>query len=248
MCEICYKKSFKKSGIMMKLGIMQPYFFPYIGYWQLINAVDKYVIYDDVNYIKGGWINRNRVLINGEAKYLNLQLDQASPNKKINEINISTNEITRKKFMNTLQMSYSKAPYFDGCFTLVEKIMSHNSVNLAQFLDNSIRCVCDYLGMETDIILSSNLIKNNDLKGEDKVIEICKVLNADSYYNAVGGQELYSKDRFRANGIELCFLKTNNISYEQFKNEFVSNLSIIDVLMFNSKDEVKKMLEEYELV
>lgn len=232
----------------MKLGIMQPYFFPYIGYWQLINAVDQYVIYDDVNYIKGGWINRNRVLINGEAKYLNLQLDQASPNKKINEINISTNEVAHRKLLNTLQMSYSKAPYFDECFTLVKEIMDYDDVNLGRFLENSIRNVCEYLGMTTNIILSSEVIKNNELKGEDKVLEICKALNADTYYNAIGGQELYSKERFKSWGISLSFLKTNRIEYPQFRNEFLSNLSIIDVMMFNSKEEIKRMLEEYELV
>lgn len=227
---------------------MQPYFFPYIGYWQLINAVDQYVIYDDVNYIKGGWINRNRVLINGEAKYLNLQLDQASPNKKINEINISTNEVAHRKLLNTLQMSYSKAPYFDECFTLVKEIMDYDDVNLGRFLENSIRNVCEYLGMTTNIILSSEVIKNNELKGEDKVLEICKALNADTYYNAIGGQELYSKERFKSWGISLSFLKTNRIEYPQFRNEFLSNLSIIDVMMFNSKEEIKRMLEEYELV
>lgn len=232
----------------MKLGIMQPYFFPYIGYWQLINAVDQYVIYDDVNYIKGGWINRNRVLINGEAKYLNLQLDQASPNKKINEINISTNEVAHRKLLNTLQMSYSKAPYFDECFTLVNEIMDYNKVNLGKFLENSIHSVCEYLGITTNIVLSSDLVKNNELKGEDKVLEICKVLNADNYYNAVGGQELYSKERFATCGVSLNFLKTKHIEYPQFKNDFIPNLSIIDVMMFNSKETVKHLLEEYELV
>lgn len=232
----------------MKLGIMQPYFFPYIGYWQMIDAVDQYVIYDDVNYIKGGWINRNRVLINGESKYLNLQLDQASPNKKINEINISTNKVAHRKLLNTVQMSYSKAPYYNTCFSLVEKIMDYDNINLGQFLANLIYSVCEYLDINTSIILSSDITKKNELKGEDKVLEICKVLNADTYYNAIGGQELYSKERFKAHGITLSFLKTNNIEYTQFKNEFISNLSIIDVMMFNSKETIKQMLKEYELV
>ena len=100
----------------MKIGIMQPYFFPYIGYWQLLNAVDKYVIYEDVNYIKGGWINRNRILINGEAKYFNVQLKDASPNKKINEIHVSNDAITKRKMLNTLEMNYKKAPYFNEVF------------------------------------------------------------------------------------------------------------------------------------
>lgn len=227
---------------------MQPYFFPYIGYWQLINAVDEYVIYDDVNYIKGGWINRNRVLINGEAKYLNLQLKQASPNKKINEIEISTDNIAHRKMLNTLQMCYSRAPYFNEVFSLIKEISNYDDSNLAKFLENSIREVCNYFNIQTKIFVSSDLHIADNLKGEDRVIEICKKLQANSYCNAVGGQKLYSKKRFKENGIDLCFLETKNICYEQFKGKFIANLSIIDVMMFNSKSTVNQLLREYELL
>lgn len=227
---------------------MQPYFFPYIGYWQLLNAVDKYVIYDDVNYIKGGWINRNRILINGEPKYFNLLLSQASPNKRINEIEILDNPVASKKLLNSLQMNYSRAPYYVGCFPMLESIIMSPEKNLARYLVLSIHKICNYLDIKTEILISSEIEKDNLLKGEEKVLSICEKLGADCYYNAIGGMELYTKEHFAAKGIKLFFLKTNKIVYPQFKRNFIENLSIIDVLMFNSVDKIRTMLGEYELI
>lgn len=231
----------------MKLGIMQPYFFPYIGYWQLINAVDKYVIYDDVNFIKGGWINRNRILMNGEAKMINIQMQGASPNKLINEIEVSGNQIHNRKLLKSIESCYKKAPYYLIVFPIIEDIITHKEKNLAKYLQYSIEKVCEYLDIKTDIVISSTIDKNNELKGEEKVIEICKLLGATEYYNAIGGVELYSYEDFLSKDLKLRFLKTDKIKYEQFDNEFVSNLSIIDLLMFNSKENVKSMLNKFEL-
>lgn len=232
----------------MKLGIMQPYFFPYIGYWQLMNAVDKYVIYDDVNFIKGGWINRNRILMNGQPKMINLQMQGASPNKLINEVETAGNEILNRKLLRSLESAYKKAPYYNEIIEILEDIINQPKKSLSEYIAYSIKEVCKYLDIKTEIIISSTINKNNELKGQDKVIHICKLLNADEYYNAIGGQELYSFEDFKNNGIELSFLKTNNINYKQFSNEFVPNLSIIDVMMFNSKASIKEMLFDYELV
>lgn len=232
----------------MKLGIMQPYFFPYIGYWQLMNAVDKYVIYDDVNFIKGGWINRNRILMNGQAKTINVKMQGASANKLINEVETSTDIIYKKKLLKTIEGCYKKAPYFSNVFPVVENIIIHDEKSLSRYLEHSIRQICNYLHMDTEIILSSAINKNNNLRGQDKVIEICKVLRANEYYNAIGGQELYSNEDFLSNDIKLKFLKTGAVEYKQFNNEFVSNLSIIDVMMFNSIEDIKKMLNQYELL
>ena len=231
----------------MKLGIMQPYFLPYIGYWQLMNAVDKYVIYDDVNFIKGGWINRNQILMNGEGKMINIQMHNASPNKLINEIEVLGNPIYYKKLLKTIESCYKKADYYLEVFPVVESIITQDKVNLAQYLEYSIRQICAYLSIDTQIIVSSTINKNNDLRGQDKVVEICQVLGADEYFNAIGGQELYFDEDFAAKGIKLSFLKTGTIVYKQFNNEFVPNLSIIDLMMFNSRKEIKKMLREYEL-
>ena len=232
----------------MKIGIMQPYFFPYIGYWQLLNAVDKYVIYDDVNYIKGGWINRNRILINKEAKYFNVKLNGASPNKLINEVEISNDNIWQKKLLKTVEENYKKAPFFKEVFPIIEKIIENDEKNLAKYLEFSIKEICKYLDIKTELILSSDLKKDNSLKGKDKVIAICKELKGIEYYNAIGGQELYSFEEFKSNGIELKFLKTEEINYQQFSNEFVPYLSSLDVMMFNSKEKVKEFLNNYSLV
>jgi len=233
----------------MKVAIMQPYFFPYIGYWQLINAVDKFVIYDDVNFIKGGWINRNNILVNGETKLINLRMDKASPNKLINEIEIDHNEIYMKKLLKTINQSYSKAPFFEEVFQLVKNVTSHDETNLARYLEFSIRKVNEYLGINTEILLSSEIKKSHDFKGQDKVLEMCKILCADQYINAIGGQDLYSKEDFISVGIELDFLKTKVITYQQFiTDKFVPSLSVIDVMMFNDKERVKSMLEKYVLL
>ena len=232
----------------MKLGIMQPYFFPYIGYFQLINAVDKYIIYDDVNYIKGGWINRNRILNNGNPMFFNVQLKDASPFKRINEVEVSNDEVSKRKMLATIQGLYSKAPYFKQVYPLLENIIKQNQTNLAKYLEYSLKSVCDYLDIKTELIVSSDLDKNNDLKGKNKVIHICKILGATEYYNAIGGQELYDYETFNENEINLNFVKTDDIHYKQFNKEFVSNLSIIDVMMFNSRDEIIEMLNNYELI
>lgn len=232
----------------MKIGIMQPYFFPYIGYWQLINAVDRYVIYDDVNFIKGGWINRNRILMNGEAKLINLKMKGASPNKLINEVELANDSVYNKKLLKTIENCYKKAPYFNSVFPIIEDIINNDEINLAKNLEYSIKRICEYLSINTQIILSSSINKNNNLKGQDKVIEICKLLDGNEYYNSAGGKDLYCYEDFLCEGIELKFLKNNNIEYRQFKNKFVDNLSIIDLMMFNSIEEIKNMLKMYELI
>lgn len=227
---------------------MQPYFMPYIGYWQLLNAVDKYVIYDDVNFIKGGWINRNQILMNGKPKFINLKMNGASSNKLINEIQVAGDKIYNKKLLKTIESCYKGAPYFKDVFPIIENIITNDEKNLARYLEYSIRKICEYLTIKTEIIVSSTLDKNNNLRGQEKVIEICKIIGANEYYNAIGGRELYSYDDFMTSGIKLNFLKTEMIGYQQLNSEFIPNLSIIDVMMFNSVEDVKRMLDMYELL
>ena len=229
----------------MRLGIMQPYFFPYLGYWQLLANVDKYVVYDDVTYIKGGWINRNNFLINGQKNLLTMQLEKASSYTLIKDIAIKDDFV---KFLKTIEMGYKKAPFFEDIFRLLKDICQCPDKKLGQFLFNSHIKICEYLGIDTELILSSSFEKHTELKGKDKVISICKQLGADEYINAIGGQELYDKKEFAENGIRLNFLQANLREYRQLKNEFVSGLSIIDIMMFNSKEEIKEMLNDFNLV
>ena len=229
----------------MTLGIMQPYFMPYIGYWQLMAAVDTYVIYNDVNYIKKGWINRNNILVNNDKQMFTISLNGASQNKLINEITIA-DDFT--KFCKTIRMAYHKAPYYNDVMALLDMILSYQSCNLADFIANSIKLVCEYLDIQTKIIMSSDIEKDNSLKGQNKILEICKLLNADTYYNAIGGQELYDKSVFEKENITLYFLQSSTSRYSQFGEEFISGLSIIDVLMFNAKEEINIMLKNFQLV
>lgn len=232
----------------MKLGIMQPYFFPYIGYWQLINAVDVYVIYDDVNYKKRGWINKNYISINGEAKAIAIRTLKVSQNKYINEIEVDLNDVYLNKLLKTIKEAYSKAPYFEEVYSMVENIILYKEVNLAKFLTNSILEICAFLKINTKIMASSDLKKNSQLKGQDKILEICKLCSANEYVNAAGGISLYSATDFQMHGIDLRFIKPTDITYTQKSNdEFLPNLSIIDIMMFNSVEKITDMLTEFKV-
>lgn len=232
----------------MKIGIMQPYFFPYIGYWQLMEIVDKYVIYDDVNYIKGGWINRNRILVEGKIKYFNVRLIGSSSYKKINEIRVNDDKNIVRKELRIIQAAYKKAPFYEEVYPIIETILSYKENNLAYYLGNSLKNICDYLDITTEIFYSSSLKMNGNLKGEEKILAICELLGATEYYNAIGGQDLYSYNNFNNKGIKLKFLKTDEITYKQFGEEFYPNLSIIDVMMFNSKEDIKRMLKKHTFI
>ena len=227
---------------------MQPYFFPYIGYWQLINAVDKYVIFDDVNFIKRGWIHKNRILVNGQPCDFILPLIGVSQEKKINEVNVNQDEKLLQKNLLTIERAYKKAPYYNEVYPLIEKILKNKETNVAKYLEYLTKEVCNYLDINTEIIMSSSIDHDDSLRGQDKIIDICQKLNATEYYNAFGGQDLYDYDKFEKLGMKLAFVHARNVEYKQFKNEFQPFLSIIDVMMFNSKDEVKKMLNEFDLI
>ncbi len=230
----------------MTLAIMQPYLLPYIGYWQLMNAVDTFVIYDDVNYIKQGYINRNHILTNGQFQPFTLEVIGASSNKLINQIHIGNNG---KKILKTIVQNYKKAPYFVEIFPLIENILTHKEENLAKFIGHSLEKVSQYLEMDIEFIYSSDVKKDNRLKAQDKVLDICKTLHATSYINTMGGQKLYDKEVFRFNNLNLYFLQTDSsICYQQFDNEFVSNLSIIDILMFNDIAKIQTYLKQYKLI
>ena len=229
----------------MKLGIMQPYFLPYIGYFQLIQLVDVYVIADDLNFIKNSYIKKNSILDNGAPALISLELIGASQNKLINEIDVGNNT---DKVLTAIQRRYSKAPYFKDIFPLLQTILSSKEKNLARFLGYSLMEISSYLGMQTKILYSSEIEKNNDLKFDARIMDICKRVGADHYINAIGGQELYDKDKFAREGINLSFIDTKEIAYKQFDKEFVPNLSIVDVIMFNSKEESRELLQRYELV
>jgi hypothetical protein len=233
----------------MKLGIMQPYIFPYIGYYQLIQAVDRFVVYDDVAFIKQGWINRNRILLNGEPHIFTVPLSNASSFVTIGntEINQNIYPTWKNKFLKTITPSYSKAPYYNEVFDLVGSILNGHCDTISTLATDSLIAVCSYLNITTEFVRSAQPYQNSDLKAKDRVIDICKKEKADIYINPIGGKELYDKTDFKQSGLELFFLRTGNIRYNQNTTEFVPWLSIIDVMMYNSPETIIGFLNDFDL-
>ena len=232
----------------IKVGIWQPYFMPYIGYFQLINSVDKFVIYDNIEYTKKGWINRNRILMNGTDKQFTINLTKDSDYLDVRDRYISE-VYDRKKLLNQITAAYSKAPFYNDAFPIIRECIEYPDNNLFNYIYNSVLKISRHIGIDTDIIVSSTLNIGKEYKGQDKVLAICKSLNATDYTNSIGGKDLYNREEFERLGIRLHFHKTDSdICYKQFKNEFVPSLSIIDVMMFNSLEEIREMLNRYTVL
>jgi hypothetical protein len=233
----------------MKLAIMQPYFMPYIGYFQLINSVDEFVIYDNIQYTKKGWINRNRILVNGKDQLFTLPIKKDSDYLDIVERTISETWVKERiKLLNVIQSSYVKAPYFKEVNELIKDCLLDNETNLFKFLLNILNKINNYLNISTPIKISSDIKINHSLKSQNKVLSICGEQKASTYINAIGGIELYDKEIFSQQNITLNFIKSKNIEYKQFNNKFIPWLSIIDVMMFNSVEDIKKYLNSYTLI
>lgn len=231
-----------------KVAIMQPYAFPYIGYFQLIKAVDTFVFYDDVNFIKGGWINRNNILVNGQSNLFTIPLEKASQNILIKDIKIENS--FNSKIIKTIERAYSKAPYFVNVFPIIQNTFNnHAQSSIANFAIQGVIAILSYLNIKTEILISSiHFQETKGLEKAERLIQICKKLNANTYINAIGGQELYNKKQFAEHNINLYFLKSKALNYKQFHNEFIPWLSIIDILMFNDKEQVVKYFNEFELL
>lgn len=234
----------------MTIAVMQPYIFPYIGYFQMINASDIFVFYDDVNFIKQGWINRNRILVSKRDFLFTVPLQKQNSFVLIKNTLINKNLYTnwRSKFIQTLFQNYKKAPFYQEVSILVENVLRFDTDSIGDLAIHSVKETSNYLGIKTQFKTSSTAYQNKRLERQERLIDICNKERAEHYINALGGQELYQKEDFSKQGIKLDFMKCLPIEYKQFKNEFVPWLSIIDVLMFNSKGQVIKMLNEYELV
>lgn len=233
---------------MKKIAIMQPYFFPYIGYFQLINSVDVFLVYDNIKYTKKGWINRNRMLLNGEAEVFSLSIKNDSDTLNVIERELAV-DFDRRKIINKFKGAYQKAPFFSETMPLVEDIFLYGNSNLFDFILNSILRICQYLKIKTEIKISSKVDIDHDLKGQEKVIALCQELSANAYVNAIGGMDLYSKIDFQEKDIDLKFVKTKYFEYQQFNDEFVPWLSIIDVMMFNPFEMVVDLINnKYELI
>ena len=226
----------------MKLAVMQPYIFPYLGYFQLIHAADKFVFYDDVNFIKHGWVNRNRILVNHNPLFITFPLIKASQNNSINETRVLDDEKWRFKLLRTLELAYIKAPFYNDVVLILESVIEARDANIGALAMRSVKAVCEYVGLDREFLASSGRYGNEDMSRENRLIDICHKEGANDYVNAEGGVELYDKTSFAKCGVELTFLKSHARPYTQYSNEFVPHLSIIDALMFNSPDAVLNMI------
>ncbi|MBQ4771663.1 hypothetical protein F9U44_09155 [Pectobacterium versatile] len=233
---------------MIKYAVMQPYFFPYIGYFQLMAEVDVFVVYDNIKYTKKGWINRNRILLNGKDSTFSLPLKKDSDFLDVKD-RVLSETFNRDDLINKIRGAYRRAPYFKNVFPLLENIINYRDDNLFNYILYSLESIKGYLGLICDIKVSSSINIDHSLKSQDKVLAFGNALGAKSYSNPPGGISLYSQEAFSLHGMTLNFIQPNNIVYKQFDEPFVAWLSIIDVMMFNSSDEVLHLItNEYELI
>src|SRR5579862_1170942 len=233
---------------MVTAAIMQPYFLPYLGYFQLIASADIFVVYDNIKYTKKGWINRNRILQHDHPVPLSLPLKKASDFLDVRDRELSS-DYSGMSLLNQVTGAYRKAPFYGQTLPLIERIVDYPDRNLFQFLDHSIRLTCDHLGIATAVRPSSEIAIDHGLTGEAKVLALCAAVEATTYINAIGGVDLYSREEFKRRGIELKFIKSIPFTYPQFGSEHVPWLSIVDVLMFNSLSAVQERLRSgYELI
>ncbi|HCZ17208.1 MAG TPA: WbqC family protein [Accumulibacter sp.] len=232
----------------MRLAIMQPYFLPYIGYFQLISAVDQFVVYDNIKYTKKGWINRNRLLQNGTDVIFSLPLKSGSDSLDVRERELAA-DFRRDRLLNQFTAAYRRAPYFEQTYFLLDQIVRHDQANLFRYLHHSLVRTCEHLGIGTSIRVSSGIAIDHRLKGQAKVLALCTALGASTYVNAIGGIDLYSREAFRERDLDLRFIRSKPFEYPQLGDAFVPWLSIIDVLMFNPLDAVQACVaSNHELI
>lgn len=233
---------------MKKIAIMQPYFLPYIGYFQLLNAVDEFIVYDNIEFSKKGWVQRNRILVNAADAYITLPLKKDSDYLDIRQRYLAdTWPEEKNKMINRICESYRKAPFANDVLPVVEAVLAFPDRNLFAFLFHSLGVLMRYLGITTRLVVSSSVPVNHGLKAEEKVIALCLAQGATHYLNPIGGKLLYQKEEFNRAGIALSFLEANRTEYTQLTHAFIPFLSVIDVLMFNPLERVRHMLSDYTL-
>lgn len=230
------------------IAMMQPYLFPYLGYFQLIAAADVFVLGDDLQYIRSGWVNRNRIVQNGEAKLITFPLKKDSFDLPIMKRQLTDNFAEEAdRLVNIITQSYRKAPYFAQVMPLLERLIRFPQNNLALYTEHAIRELCAYLHIVTPIMRGSDLKLVSCLDKQDRVINISHTFDASIFLNPIGGAELYDRDHFARNGLHVRFFKMDPIVYRQLNHPFVPSLSIIDVLMFNCVEQIQAMLSCYSV-
>lgn len=229
---------------MASLGVMQPYFFPYLGYFQLIASVDTFIVYDQIEYTKKGWINRNQFLLNGKPELFTIALRDGSDTAFVCEREVSAT-FRKDKLLNRIREAYRKAPHFESGYALFERCVLNSEPNLFRYIHYSINEVCTHLGLKTQIVVSSSVESEPPLlKGKERVLALCKTMGADVYINPPGGRLLYDKVDFLSHGVRLRFLQPELRAYRQWGDEFVAGLSVLDALMFAPAEQVARLVTD----
>ncbi len=231
----------------MKLAVMQPYFAPYIGYFQLMMSVDRFVLLDDVNFINRGWINRNRILVGGREHLFTLPLQGASQNRLIRQISLCPDVPWRARLLKTIEQSYRRAPFFQETLPLVRDILLCEEAELSAYLHASLMRFAGWLDIPAQIVPSSSVYEDTGRRGAQRILQICELERAHTYVNPPGGKALYRAEDFDAVGVRLRFLKPRLDPYPQGGATFTPGLSIIDVLMWNGRAATAAALRMAEL-
>jgi hypothetical protein len=229
----------------MDAAVMQPYFLPYIGYWQLMAAVEVFVVYDDIEFSKGGWIRRNRILQEGRSEMVSIPLEKASNTLAVRDRRIAAS-FDREQLVRRIGSAYRRAPRRSDVMPLVEQVVLNAESNLFGYVHASIVAVREHLGITTELVVSSDLDIAPGLRGQERVLATCRAVGATGYVNPQGGTGLYQQAAFQRHGMDLEFIRPLAIDYPQLGGPHVPWLSIVDVLMFNAPAEVALLLGRSE--
>jgi len=224
-----------------RIAVLQPSYLPWLGFFEQMMSVDTFVFYDDVQYTKNDWRNRNRIKTKDGFLWLTIPV-KGSTSLQIREVRIDNNQNWQEKHQKTLVQLYSKAPYFEEVLVLFEPLWNKKYEFLLDAVVDSITIITEYLNIETKIIFSSE-IKVSGNKNE-KLINICKTLGASEYYSGLAAQNYLDNELFNRNGINIAFQHYQHPLYPQMHGNFVSHLSIID-LLFNCGKKSRQMIKDY---
>ncbi|WP_429218774.1 WbqC family protein [Aeromonas veronii] len=234
----------------MKLAIMQPYFFPYIGYFSLIMQSDEFIIFDTPQFMRKGWIERNRIgKLTGGSVYIKVPLNKADLSTSIKEMSIDNTSDWRGKILSQLEIYKKRAPFYDDVLALVKEVLNTETSSIVHLNKIALEKVCNYLRIDKKFKVFSemNLEIESPQAPDEWALNICKALDVKYYVNAAGGESFFDKRKYTNNNIQLCFINQPIDKYKQFGHEFEPGLSIIDVMMFNSPEEVIQMLSQGSL-
>jgi hypothetical protein len=235
----------------MTAAIMQPYFFPYIGYFQLIQAADRFILFDDVQYIRHGWINRNRILKPADGvQYIIMPLASHARNTLIRDISAADVESSKDRILRQIEHYKKTAPFYKPVRALIGDCFAAAHISITEMNAAYLKATCDYIGIDYKIEISSQM--RFDYSGVQNAgewaLSMSEQLQATTYINPVSGMELFDKTRFEQSNIRIQFLQPVIKEYDQRRKQFEPGLSIIDVMMFNEPAVIKNLLNDYQLV